>query len=63
MNIKHESLYNAQIYANLKPVLAKNIIFNKFYTANTWLNKYIYNFKPATEFVLKTVSFNFYFRG
>lgn len=63
MNIKHESLYNAQIYANLKPVLAKNIIFNKFYTANTWLNKYIYNFKPATEFVLKTVSFNFLLSG
>ncbi|MEK7117168.1 MAG: hypothetical protein AAB861_00140, partial [Patescibacteria group bacterium] len=45
LNIKHESLYNAQTYANLKPALARNGIFNRFYTANIWLNKYVYNFK------------------
>lgn len=45
MNIRHESLYNAQTYANLKPVMVSNEIFSRFYTENIWLNKYIYNFK------------------
>src|SRR3989344_906209 len=44
MNIKHESLYNAQTYANLKPVLVDNNFVEKFYTANNWLGKYILNF-------------------
>lgn len=46
LNIKYESLYNAQTYANLKPVLASHGIFSRFYTENIWLNKYLYNFKP-----------------
>lgn len=53
LNIKHESLYNAQTYVNLKPVLARNGIFGRFYTENIWLNKYVYNFKPATDLVNK----------
>ena len=48
MNIKYESLYNAQTYANLKPALASKSIFSRFYAENIWLNKYIYNFKPAS---------------
>ena len=59
MNIKYESLYNAQTYANLKPALASKSIFSRFYAENIWLNKYIYNFKPAEEFILREVSFNF----
>ena len=43
LNIKHESLYNAQTYANLKPVLVSNGIFSRFYAENIWLNKYVYN--------------------
>ena len=58
MNIKHESLYNAQTYANLKPVLARNGVFSRFYTDNIWLNKYIYSFRPADEFVLRKVPSN-----
>ena len=43
LNIKHESLYNAQTYANLKPLLAGGRIVSRFYAENIWLNKYIYN--------------------
>ncbi len=56
LNIKHESLYNAQSYSNLKPVLISDELFRKFCGANIWLNKYVYNFRPAKEFVLKTIS-------
>ncbi len=63
MNIKHESLYNAQAYINLKPVMASDEIFNRFYAENIWLNKYVYNFKPATEFILRKVYANFLFSG
>jgi len=58
MNIKHESLFNAQAYVNLKPVLVADGIFSRFYTENIWLNKYVYNFKPAEEFVLRKVFYN-----
>ncbi len=63
MNIKYESLYNAQTYANLKPVLAREGVFSRFYTENIWINKYIYNFKPAEEFVLRKVSPSFVLAG
>ena len=63
LNIKYESLYNAQTYANIKPVLVKNGIFSRFYTENIWINKYVYNFKPAEEFVLRKVSSNFLLSG
>ncbi|OGM98587.1 MAG: hypothetical protein A3C71_02755 [Candidatus Yanofskybacteria bacterium RIFCSPHIGHO2_02_FULL_43_15c] len=43
MNIRHESLFNAQTYANLKPVFARDGIFGRFYAENIWLEKYIYN--------------------
>ena len=63
MNIKHESLFNAQTYANLKPVLVRNDIFKRFYVENIWLNKYVYNFKPAEEFILRKIPFNFLLSG
>ncbi len=63
LNIAHESLFNAQTYINLKPVLARNGIFGRFYAENIWLNKYVYNFKPAGEFVLRKVSSNFLLLG
>lgn len=44
LNIKHESLFNAQTYINLKPVLVRAGIFGKFYVDNVWLNKYIYSY-------------------
>ena len=58
LNIKHESLFNAQAYVNLKPVLVADGIFSRFYADNIWLNKYVYNFKPAEEFVLRKVFYS-----
>lgn len=55
LNIKHESLYNAQSYANLKPVLTGEELFKKFFGANAWINKYVYNFRPVDDFVLRKI--------
>ncbi len=63
LNIKHESLYNAQTYINLKPVLASHEIFSRFYAENIWLNKYVYNFKPSVEFSFSKVCPNSVFSG
>lgn len=53
--IRHESLYNAQTYIHLKPVLIADDLFENFYAANLWLNKYVYNFRPANVFVRRSV--------
>lgn len=55
LSISHESLYNAESYANLKPVLIKEALFKRFYGDNIWLNKYVYNFSPADNFVLRKI--------
>ncbi len=47
LNIKHESLYNAQTYVNLKPVLVKDDIFSRFYADNNWIGEYVYNFSRS----------------
>ncbi len=52
LNIKYESLFNAQTYANLKPVLASNELLGAFYDENLWLNEYIHDFHPSRGFVL-----------
>lgn len=49
--INHESIFNAQTYINLKPVMIEPEIFYKFYTENLWLNNYAYNFHPQKNFV------------
>ncbi len=59
LNIKHESLYNAQSYANLKPVLIGEELFKRFFGENIWLNKYVYNFRPASNFVLRIIKPSF----
>jgi hypothetical protein len=42
LKIPYESIYNAQTYINLKPILVKNPeIIVKFYKDNDWLSKYI----------------------
>lgn len=55
LSISHESLYNAQSYANLKPVLIGGELFKRFYGDNIWINKYVYNFCPADDFVLRRI--------
>jgi len=53
--IRHESLYNAQTYIHLKPVFISNKLFEGFYASNLWLNKYVYNFRPANQFIRRSV--------
>ena len=53
--IRHESLYNAQTYIHLKPVLIGDELFENFYASNLWINKYVYNFRPANMFVRRSV--------
>lgn len=47
LTLKHESIYNAQTYASLRPIFIDKKIFDDFYRANTWINKYVYNFRPS----------------
>lgn len=55
LTIRHESLYNAQTYIHLKPALIDNKLFEDFYASNLWLNKYVYNFRPANQFIRRSV--------
>lgn len=48
--INHESIFNAQTYINLKPVMIKPELFDKFYADNLWLNNYAYNFRSHKNF-------------
>lgn len=45
-----ESLFNAQTYASLKPILIGRENFLKLYSANVWINNYLYNFRPGDDF-------------
>lgn len=53
--IPHESIFNAQAYANLKPAMISPELVDRFYTANLWLNGYVYNFRPQKEFTKRSV--------
>lgn len=53
--IPSESLYNAQTYVNLKPILARDGVWVKFFLDNLWLNKYVYHSQPQGEVRFRTV--------
>ena len=53
--IKHESLYNAQTYVNLRPMYVRGPVFEELYWENIWLNKYVYNFQPSFLYVRRTI--------
>ncbi len=55
LNIFHESLFNAQSYVNLKPVLVDPELIDKFYASNLWLNNYVYNFAVQKYFVRRNI--------
>ena len=59
LRIRHESMYTAQLYVNLKPVFISPELLERFFGANIWLNNYVYNFKPSGQFVRRTISSNF----
>lgn len=56
--IPHESIFNAQTYINLKPAMIKPGLVDEFYSANLWLNNYVYNFRPQKEFTRRSVEPN-----
>ncbi|OGM99468.1 MAG: hypothetical protein A3F98_03465 [Candidatus Yanofskybacteria bacterium RIFCSPLOWO2_12_FULL_41_8] len=55
LELRHQSLFNAQTYINLKPAMIKPELVNKFFSSNLWLNNYVYNFKIQSNFVMRSV--------
>lgn len=55
LNIKHESLYNAQTYAHLVPMAVSPALAGKFFAENLWINKFVYNFTPHQQTIRRTV--------
>jgi len=49
LRIEHESLYNAQTYTRLVPLIIDKKLAGQFFSANLWINKYVYNFSPWLE--------------
>ncbi|KKS13810.1 MAG: hypothetical protein A3J10_02620 [Candidatus Sungbacteria bacterium RIFCSPLOWO2_02_FULL_54_10] len=56
LTIPHQSLFNAQTYAHLTPVWPDKKLAGEFFAANLWINKFVYNFKPHQDMILKTVT-------
>src|SRR3989338_532844 len=54
--LRHQSLFNAQAYINLKPVMIRPELVNKFFSSNLWLNNYAYNFKVQNDFVMRSIN-------
>lgn len=50
--IGQESIYTAHTYAQLVPILAKGGLPESFYSANLWINKYVYNFRPSKKMLI-----------
>src|SRR3989344_1680646 len=63
LNINHESLYNAQTYARLVTIWAINNLAAEFFSANIWINKFVYNFKPHQEMVRRNIKESKYLKA
>ncbi len=63
LNIKHESLYNAQTYAHLVPLAVSPALAGKFFAENLWINKYVYNFTPHQQTIRRTVRPSGFLKG
>jgi len=55
LDIRHESLFNAQTYSSLKPVMVDDEMIDRFFKSNFWINNYLYNFRPQKEFMRRSV--------
>ena len=55
LGIRHESLYNAQTYAHLIPMMINTNLAGKFFAENLWINKFVYNFTPHQQTIRRTV--------
>lgn len=53
--MKHESIYNAQTYAHLVPMMVCSSLAGKFFADNLWINKFVYNFTPHQQTIRRTV--------
>lgn len=58
----HRSIFNAQTYVNLKPVMIEPEMIDRFFVSNLWLNEYIHNFKVQKEFAGRSVKAPFIFK-
>ena len=63
LNMKHESLYNAQTYAHLVPMSVSSALSGKFFAENVWINKYVYNFTPHQQTIRRTVQPSGFLKG
>lgn len=50
LELSHRSLYIAQSFANMKPVITSGGIIERFIASNKWANSYCYNFKQASSY-------------
>jgi len=55
LRINHESLYNAQTYAHLVPMMVSQTLSGKFFAENLWINKFLYNFTPHQQVIRRSV--------
>src|SRR3989344_2790906 len=55
LTIDHPSLYNAQTYVHLVPLMIDRQLAASFFAANLWINKYVYNFAPRLETVHREI--------
>ncbi len=53
--ITHVSLYTAQMYATLKPIFVRGDIRERFILENSWLNRYVYNFRDNNNAIGREV--------
>ncbi|OGN02803.1 MAG: hypothetical protein A2657_01520 [Candidatus Yanofskybacteria bacterium RIFCSPHIGHO2_01_FULL_44_110b] len=58
LEIEHQSLYNAQTYVHLVPIMIDPRLIGKFFAANLWINKYVYNFTPHYQTIRRTAAKN-----
>jgi hypothetical protein len=63
LRIEHESLYNAQTYAHLVPMMIGPALAGEFFAENLWINKFVYNFTPHQKTIRRTVRKSPFLRG
>lgn len=56
LRIEYQSLYNAQTYVNLRPILYQGEVIDRFYQQNPWLNKFVYTFHPFQRTIRRSVA-------
>ena len=50
LGLSHRSLYIAQSVANMRPVIFREGILDRFTASNKWVNAHCYNFKQINEY-------------